>query len=138
VEVVGGPGLRAGVLLARQQRGQAGPRRGHVIALQDALDGALARERSDAEALQLGEDGRGADQAVAGGRRGVGLQPAADGQDGPLQLGRDALGAVVVGPGQVVEALGAGLQVTAPPLAEPDLGAADGGANGLGGSASEA
>jgi hypothetical protein len=68
----------------------------------------------------------------------VGLKPAADGEDGPLQLGRDALGDVVVGPGQVVEALASGLQVTALPLAEPDLGAADGGANGLGGSASEA
>jgi hypothetical protein len=68
----------------------------------------------------------------------MGLQPAADGEDGPLQLGRDALGDVVVGPGQIVKALGAGLQVTIPPLAEPDLGAADGGANDLGGSASEA
>jgi hypothetical protein len=84
-----------------------------VVALQDALDGTLAREGSDGEALQLGVDG-------------------------PLQLGRDALGDVVVGPGQVVEALGASLRVVDPPLAEPDLGAADGGANGLGGSASEA
>ena len=109
MELVGGPGLWAGVLLARQQGGQADPRRGHVVALQDALDRALARQWPDAEALQLGEDGWGADEAVACGRRGVGLQPAADGQDGPLQLGRDALGAVVVGPGQVVEALGAGL-----------------------------
>jgi hypothetical protein len=73
-------------------------------------------------------------------RRGVavGLQPAADGQEGPLQLGREAPGDGVVGPGQVVAALGAGLQVAAPPLAEPDLGAADGGAKGLGGSAREA
>jgi len=42
--------------------------------------------------LQLGADGCGPDQAVAGGRRGMGLGPAADGEDGPLQLGRDALG----------------------------------------------
>src|SRR5262249_52296550 len=47
--------------------------------------------------------------SVAGGRRGVGLEPAADGEDGPLQLGRDALGEMVVGPGPVVEAFGPGL-----------------------------
>jgi len=65
-------------------------------------------------------------------------RPAADGEDGPLQLGRDASGDVVVGSRQVVEALGARLQVAAPPLVEPDLGAADGGADGLDGSAGEA
>ena len=43
VEFVGGPGLRAGVLLAGQQRGEADPRRGQAVALQDALDGALGR-----------------------------------------------------------------------------------------------
>ena len=121
VQFVGGPGLRAGPLLARQQRGQADPRRGQAVALQDALDGALAGQRADAEGLEFGEDGRGPDQAVAGGRRGVGLEPAADGEDGPLQFGRDALGDVVVGPGQVVEAVGPGLQVAAPPLVEPGL-----------------
>jgi hypothetical protein len=68
----------------------------------------------------------------------MGLEPAADGEDGPLQLGRDALGDVVVGPGQVVQARGASLQVAAPPLVEPELGAADGGADGLDGSAGEA
>jgi hypothetical protein len=52
--------------------------------------------------------------------------------------GGDPLGDAVVGPGQVVEALGAGLQVAAPPLVEPDLGAADGGANRLDGPAGEA
>src|ERR1041384_7184135 len=76
-------------------------------------------------------------RAVAGGRRGVGLQPATDGEDGALQFGGDALGDVVVGPRQVVEALGAGQQVAAPPLVEPDLGAADGGADGLDGPAGE-
>ena len=66
------------------------------------------------------------------------LQPAADGEDGPLHLGRDARGDVVVGPGQVVQARGASLQVAAPPRVEPDLGAADGGADGLDGSAGAA
>src|SRR5204862_4427239 len=73
-----------------------------------------------------------------GGRRGVSLKPATDGQDGPFQFGRDVQGDVVSGPRQVVEALRSGLQVAMPPLAEPDLGAADGGADGLGGSAGEA
>src|SRR5262249_58257328 len=99
---------------------------------------ALAGERSDTEALQLGEDGWGADGAVARGRGGMGLEPAANGEDGPFQLGGDALGDMVVGPRQAVEALGAGLQVAAPPLAEPDFGAADGGAEGLDGPAGEA
>jgi hypothetical protein len=39
---------------------------------------------------------------------------------------------------QVEGILGSGLQVAAPPLVEPDLGAADGGADGLDGPASEA
>jgi hypothetical protein len=108
------------------------------VALQGALDGPLAGERAGAQGLQLGADGRGPGQAVAGGRRGMGLKPAADGEDGPLQFGRDALGDVVVGPRQVVEAVGAGLQIAAPPLVEPALGAADGGADGLDGSAGEA
>ena len=120
------------------ERGEADPRRGQAVALQDALDGPFTGERADAQGLQFGEDGSGPGQAVAGGRRGVGLEPAADGEDGPLQFGRDALGDMVVGPGQVVEALGASLQVAAPPLVEPDLGAADGGADGLDGSAGEA
>src|SRR5262249_17074867 len=137
VQFVGGPRLRAGILLARQQRGQADPWRGQAVALQDALDGALAGQRPDAQGLQLGTDGRGPGQAVAGGRRGMGLQPATDGKDGPLQFGRDALGDVV-GPCQVVQALGASLQVATPPLVEPDLGTADGGADGLDGSAGEA
>ena len=106
---------------ARRTRGAVKPLRS-----QDALDGAFAGERADAQGLQFGQDGRGPDQAVAGGRRGVGLEPAADGEDGPFQFGRDALGDVVVGPRQVVETLGAGLQIAAPPLVEPDLGAAQG------------
>ncbi len=67
----------------------------------------------------------------------MGLEPAADGEDGPLQFGREALGALVVGPRQVVEVLGASLQVATPPLVEPELGAANGGADGLDGSAGE-
>jgi len=67
----------------------------------------------------------------------MGLKPAADEEDGPLQLGRDALGAVV-GRSQVEEALGAGLEVAAPPLVEPGLGATDGGADGLDSAAGEA
>jgi hypothetical protein len=138
MEVIGGPGVRAGVLLARQQRGEVDPRRGQAVALQDAIDGPGGGERADAQGLQFGEDGRGPGQAVAGGRRGVGLEPAPDGEDGALHLRRDALGDVVVGPRQVVEALGSGLQVAAPPLVEPDLGAADGGTDGLDGSTGEA
>src|SRR5271170_1442918 len=84
VKLVGGPGLRARVVLPWQERGQADPRRGQVVALQNTLDSTLAGKRSDAETLQFGEDGRGSDQAVAGGRRGVGLEPATDGEDGPL------------------------------------------------------
>ena len=56
----------------------------------------------------------------------------------PVPARADALGDVVVGPRPVVEPGGAGLQVAAPPLAEPDLGAADGSADGLDGSAGEA
>src|SRR5262245_15246502 len=67
----------------------------------------------------------------------MGLEAPADGEDGPLQLGGDALGAVV-GPGPVEEALGAGLEVAAPPLVEPGLGATDGGADGLDIAAGEA
>ena len=79
----------------------------------------------------------GPHQAVTRGRRGMGLEPAADGEDGPLQLGRDAL-STVIGPGQVVEPLGTGLEVAAPPLVEPNPGSTDGGANGLDGAPSEA
>ena len=68
----------------------------------------------------------------------MGLEPAADGEDGSLQFGWNPLGTRVVGPRQVLEALGAGLQVAAPPLVEPELGAADGGTDGLDGSAGEA
>src|SRR5262249_34591148 len=112
--------------------------RGQAVALEDALDGPLAGKGTNPEGLEFGEDDRGADQAVAGGRGGVGLEPTADGEDGPFQFGRDVLGDVGVGPGQVVEALGAGCQVAAPPLAKPDFGAADGGADALDGPAGEA
>ena len=38
-----------------------------------------AGQRVDVQGLQFGEDGRGPDQAVAGGRRGMGLKPTAAG-----------------------------------------------------------
>ena len=65
----------------------------------------------------------------------MGLKPPADGKDCPFQLGRDALGDVVMSSRQVVQALGAGLQVAAPPLAEPGLAAAQSGADVLDGAA---
>src|SRR5262249_49080716 len=105
---------------------------------QDTLDSALAGERVDVQRLQFGEDGSGLGEAVAGSRRGVSLQPTADGEHGPLQLGRDALGDVMVGPGQVVKPFRPDLQVTAPPLAEPAVGSGDGGADSLDGSAGQA
>src|SRR5579871_2382038 len=138
VEVVGGAGLRTGVVLAWQQRGQPDARRGQAVALQDALDGTLAGQRANAQGLQLGQDRHGSGQAVAGGRRGMGLEPAADGEDGPLQFGRDVLSDVMAGPRQVVEALGSGLQVAAPPLVEPGLAAAQRRADVLGGPTGEA
>src|SRR5262249_10942282 len=137
MELVGGPGLRAGVLLARQERSQANSRSGQPVSLQDALDGAPAGQRADGEGLELGEDRVGSDQAVAGGRRGMRLEPAADGEDGALQLGRDALGDLMVGPGEIVEALGAGLEIAAPPLVEPEFGAAQGRADRLDGATAE-
>src|SRR5262249_42084019 len=112
--------------------------RGQAVAFQNALDGAFAGKRSDAEALQLGEDGASPGEAVAPGQRGVGLKPAADREDGPVQFGRDAQGDVGVGPRPVVETLGACFQVAVPPLAEPDLGAVDGGTADLDRSAGEA
>jgi len=137
VELVGGPGLRARVFLAWQERGEADPGKGQAVALQDALDGPLAEERVDARGLQLGADGRGADQAVARRRRGMGLEPAADGEDGPLQLGPDAPGRVAARPRRVVEALGAGLPIAVPSLVEPRLAATRDRADLLDGSAGE-
>ena len=58
VPFVGGPRLRARPLLAGQQRGEADPRRAEAVALPDALDGARARERADAQPLEFGADGR--------------------------------------------------------------------------------
>src|SRR5262249_10415305 len=81
-------------------------------------------QRAEVEGLELGQNGRGPDEAVAGSWRGVGLQPAADGEDRPLQLGRDALGDVWRGVGQVVQPFGARFEVAAPPVVEPALGAA--------------
>src|SRR5262249_19051812 len=51
-ELVGGPGLRPGVLLPWQQRGQSDPRCGQAVALQHALDGTFAGQRTDAQRLQ--------------------------------------------------------------------------------------
>src|SRR5262249_24921701 len=63
---------------------------------------------------------------VAGPRAGLGLQAPPHRQDGAFQFQRDARGDVVAGPGQVVQALGAEVEVAAPPLVEPDHGAAQG------------
>src|SRR5262245_9838344 len=49
-------------------------------------------QRTDAQRLQLSPDRCGPGQAIAGGRRGMGLKPATDRYDRPLQLGWDALG----------------------------------------------
>src|SRR5262249_46357122 len=78
VRFVASPGLRARPRLARQQRGEAYPRRGQTVALEHAFDGALTGERADAQDFQLGQDGGGADQAVPGRWGGVGLEPAPD------------------------------------------------------------
>ena len=59
----------------------------------------------------------------------------------PVRFGRGRLDSLVtkgLAAYLIAEARGAGLPGATPPLAEPDLGAADGGANGLGGSAREA
>src|SRR5262245_7571245 len=138
LEFVGGPCLGAGPQLTGQQRGEANPWRGQAIALQDALDGAFGRERVDAESLEFSEDGRGPDQAVAGGRRSVGLEPTADGEDGPFQFRWDALGEVVVGPGAIIEPVRTGLQVATPPLVEPGFGTAQDRTDVLDGPAGEA
>src|SRR5271165_2777651 len=67
----------------------------------------------------------------------MGLKPATHGEDGPLQLGRDAPGHVAARPRRVVRALGAGLQIAVPPLVEPGLAATQGGADLLDGSAGD-
>src|ERR1700677_4494386 len=103
--VVGGSGLRAGILQAVQQRGQPEPGRSQAIALRDTLDGPHAGERTVAQGLRLGIDDRGADQTVASGRRGMDLEPPADGEDGLLQFGSDPLKVLVAGSYPAVEAL---------------------------------
>jgi hypothetical protein len=108
------------------------------MALQHALDRARVEQRVEVEGLEFGQDGRGPDQAVARRQRRVRLEAPADGQDGPLHLRREALGDGVVGPGPVVKPRRACLQVAAPPLVEPDLGAADRGANHLDGTTRQA
>ena len=59
----------------------------------------------------------------------------------PVRFGRgrlDSLDIKGLAAYLIAEALGAGLQVATPPLVEPDLGAADGGADGPDGTAGEA
>src|SRR5262249_26275087 len=129
--------LRAGELLTWQQRGESNSRRGQAVSLEDALDGARVGERVEIEGLEFGPYGRGLDEAVASGWRGVSLPPASEGKGCSLRLGRDALGDMVVGPCPVLEALGAGLQVAVPPLAEPSLTAAQSEADLLDRAASE-
>ena len=90
------------------------------------------------EGLEFGQDGTGPDQAVACRRAGLGFEAAADGKDGSFQFRWDAVGDVVVGSGQVVQAVGAELEVASPPLVEPALGAAEGSADVRDGSAAEA
>src|SRR5262249_55927296 len=138
VQFVGGTGLRPGVLLAGQQRGQAHPRGRQAVAPQDALDGARTGEGPDTQGAQLAQDDGGPEEAVAGGRRGVGLEAGAGRGDGPLPARRDGLGDVAVGAGQVVEPLGSVLQVAPPPLVEPGLDAAQGRTDVVDGAAGEA
>src|SRR5512135_1835917 len=138
VKFVGSSGLRAGVLLTWQQRGEPNPRRSQAVALEDTLDGARVGKRADVESLEFGQDGRGSDETVASRRRGVGLQATADGKNRSLQLGRDALGDVMGGVGQVIQALDARFEVAVPPLVEPDLGAVQGLTDGRDRSAAEA
>ena len=110
MELIGRPGLSGRVLLAGQQRGEADRGRGQAVALRHALDGSRAGERTDAQGLYFGADGRGPHQRVASGRRDMGLEPAANGEDGPFRFGR-GLWALVAGPPRPVgEALGFGLQ----------------------------
>jgi hypothetical protein len=137
VEWVRGPSLRAGILRAWPRWGQPDLGPSPAVALPDPLEGAGRGERPDAQSLQFGADGRGPDHAGARGRRGLGLEPAADGEEGALPLGREALGEMVVGPRQVVETLGSDLQRAAPPLVEPSLAAAESRADGRDGAAGE-
>src|SRR5262249_17724031 len=106
-------------------RGYAHARRGHAVALEHAFDGARVGQWADTEGLEFGQDGAGADQAVAGGRGGMGLEPTANRQDRLLHLGRHPLNDMA-GPGQVVQACGTELQIAAPPLVKPSCGTAHG------------
>ena len=82
VELVGGPGLQAGILLTRQQRGEADP--GAVKPLRCRTRSMVRRPGSGRtfRAFEFGEDGVGPDQAVPGARRGMCLKPPTDGEDG--------------------------------------------------------
>jgi hypothetical protein len=89
------------------------------------------------EALKFRQDGRGPNQAVARCRRGVGLKPAANGEDGPLPLGRDVRHDMAC-PREIVQSLGTELEVPTPPFVEPDIGTVQCQANVLNGTAGEA
>jgi hypothetical protein len=93
-----------------------------AVALEHAFDGAWVGQWANVEGLEFGQDGGGIDQAVADGRRGVGLEPAANGKDRLLQLRRDALANLACA-GQVVQARGAELEIATPPLVKPGGGA---------------
>src|SRR5260370_11812405 len=67
----------------------------------------------------------------------MGLEPAANGEDRVLQLGRDALDDVACS-GQVVQASGAELEIATPPLVKPGLGATQRPADELHGATGEA
>jgi hypothetical protein len=73
MEPIGALGLRGGIDLARKRSGEAFAGRGGAVVLKPAFDGARAGQRAEVQALQLGRDGGGADQALPGGRLGVGL-----------------------------------------------------------------
>src|SRR5512144_3014636 len=124
VQLVGLPGLGTGVLLAGEQRGQADPGCGQAVALEHTVDGAQAGQRTNVEGLEFGQDRAGTAQVVVVSRRGVGLQPPSDGEDGPFQLWRDAPGDVAAGAGEVVQAVDAEGEIAAPPFVEPGLGPA--------------
>ena len=55
VELVGGPGLRAGILLAWQRWGQPDLGQSQAVALQEAIDSA-GRGRPDTQGLQFGQE----------------------------------------------------------------------------------
>ena len=59
----------------------------YKVSLQDALGDAPPGERVDVQSLQFGQNRHDTDERVAGGWRGVGLEPPADGEESPLHFG---------------------------------------------------